>query len=161
MRVGCDNPHTYPNVKDPITKGVWSPLSRSHKLVAYPICEVDMPKVRVVVLSSHSLYGEGILTCLKAYQNALELLVIDAEHTDALDQIIAIQPSAVILDAGDHDVAVQCPLGRLLWELPDVRIIHLDTINKGFQLVTSEQHEAEEVQELLAILKPDEEANEG
>ncbi|MCK4740820.1 MAG: hypothetical protein KAS80_00905 [Anaerolineales bacterium] len=120
-----------------------------------------MPKVRVVVLSSHSLYGEGVLARLKAYQSALELHVVYADQTDALDQIIAIQPTAVIVDASDKDANAHCPLGRLLRDLPDVRIIRLDPINKGFQLVTSEQHEAEEVQELLAILKPGKEANEG
>ncbi len=120
-----------------------------------------MPKVRVVVLSSHSLYGEGVLARLKAYQNALELHVVDADQTDALDQIIAIQPAAVIVDASDKDTNANCPLGRLLRDLPDVRIIRLDLIKKGFQLVTSEQHEAKEVQDLLAILKSGTEANKG
>jgi DNA-binding NarL/FixJ family response regulator len=116
---------------------------------------------RVVVLSSHSLYTEGVLSRLKAHSNALELHVVDADQTDALDQIIAIQPTAVIVDASDKNVNAHCPLGRLLRDLPDVRIIRLDPINKGFQLVTSEQHEAEEVQELLTILKSGTEANEG
>ena len=120
-----------------------------------------MPPSRVVVLSSHSLYAEGVLTRLKAHSNALELHVVDADQTDALDQIIAFQPTAVIVDASDKDVNAHCPLGRLLRDLPDVRIIRLDPINKGFQLVTSEQHEAEDVQELLAILKSGKAANEG
>lgn len=119
-----------------------------------------MPKVRVVVLSSHSLYGEGMIARLRAHQNSLELHVVEADQADALDQIIAIQPTAVIVDASDKDTNENCPLGRLLNDLPDVRIIRLDPINQGFQLVTSEQREAEEVQELLAILRPDE-ANEG
>ena len=120
-----------------------------------------MPPSRVVVLSSHSLYAEGVLTRLKAHSNALELHVVEADQTDALDQILAIQPAAVIVDASDKDANAHCPLGRLLRELPNVRIIRLDPINKGFQLVTSEQHDAEEVQELLAILKPGKEADEG
>lgn len=116
---------------------------------------------RVVVLSSHSLYAEGVLSRLKAHSNALELHVVDADRSDAMDQIVAIQPTAVIVDASDKDVNAHCPLGRLLKDLPGVRIIRLDPINKGFQLVTSEQHDAEEVQELLAILKSGTEANEG
>jgi hypothetical protein len=119
-----------------------------------------MPKVRVVVLSSHSLYGEGVIARFRAHENALELHVVEANHTDALDQIVAIQPTAVIVDASDKETNENCPLGTLLRDLPDVRIIRLDPINKGFQLVTSEQHEAEEVQELLAILKPGDEASE-
>ena len=116
---------------------------------------------RVVVLSSHSLYTEGVLSRLKAHSNALKLHVVDADQMDALDQVIVIQPTAVIVDASDKDVNAHCPLGRLLRDLPDVRIIRLDPVNKGFQLVTSEQHEAEEVQELLAILKSGKEVNEG
>ncbi len=118
-----------------------------------------MPLSRVVVISSHSLYTEGVLSRLKAHSSALELHVVDADQTDALDQIIAIQPTAVIVDASDKNVNAHCPLGRLLRDLPDVRIIRLDPINNGFQLVTSEQHEAEEVQELLTILKSGTEAN--
>ena len=120
-----------------------------------------MPKVRVVVLSSHSLYGEGVLARFRAHQNTLELHVVEADQNDALEQIIAIQPTAIIVDASDKVANANCPLGRLLRDLPDVRIIRLDPINKGFQLVTSEQHDAEEVQELLAILKPGKEADEG
>lgn len=116
---------------------------------------------RVVVLSSHSLYAEGVLSRLKAHSNTLELHVVDADRSDAMDQIVAIQPTAVIVDASDKDVNAHCPLGRLLRDLPGVRIIRLDPINNGFQLVTSEQHEAEEVQELLTILKSGTEANEG
>jgi hypothetical protein len=115
---------------------------------------------RVVVLSSHSLYAEGVLSRLKAHSNALELHVVDADQMDSMDQIIAIQPAAVIVDASDKDVNAHCPLGRLLKDLPDVRIIRLDPINKGFQLVTSEQREAEEVQELLTVLKSGKEATE-
>ena len=122
---------------------------------------MDMPKVRVVVLSSRSLYGEGVLARLRAYENTLDLHVVDADHTDALDQIIAIQPTAVIVDASDKDTNDNCPLGKLLRDLPDVRIIRLDPINKGFQLVTSEQRNADEVQELLAILQPGDEADVG
>jgi len=120
-----------------------------------------MPLSRVVVLSSHSLYAEGVLSRLKAHSNALELHVVDADQADAMGQIIAIQPAAVIVDASDKDVNTHCPLGSLLRDLPDVRIIRLDPINKGFQLVTSEQHEAEEVKELLTILKSGIEANKG
>ena len=120
-----------------------------------------MPPSRVVVLSNHSLYAEGVLTRLKAHSNALELHILDVDQTDALDQIIAIQPTAVIVDASDKDINTHCPLGRLLRDLPDVRIIRLDPINKGFQLVTSEQREAQEVQDLLAILKSGTEANKG
>lgn len=108
---------------------------------------------RVVILSSHSLFAEGVLSRLKAHANALELHVVDAEKTDALDQIIAFQPTAVIVCASDIDDNANCPLGRLLRELPDVRIIRLDPMNQGYQLVTSEQYEAEEIQELLGILK--------
>ena len=118
-----------------------------------------MPLSRVVVLSSHSLYAEGVLTRLKAHSNKLDLHVVDAEQRDALEQIITIQPTAVIVDASDKDANEHCPLGRLLSDLPGVRIICLDPINKGFQLVTSEQHDANEVQELLAILKSGNEAN--
>ena len=118
-----------------------------------------MLKVRVVVLSSHSLYVEGVLARLMAFENTLDLHVVDADHTDALDQIIALQPTAVIVDASDKDTNDNCPLGKLLRDLPYVRIIRLDPINKGFQLVTSEQREADEVQELLAILKPGNEAD--
>ncbi|MCK5317108.1 MAG: hypothetical protein KAJ55_04305, partial [Anaerolineales bacterium] len=60
IQVVCDTAHTYPKGYPSISKWVWSRFSPSLNVVTYPICEVDMPKVRVVVLSSHSLYGEGV-----------------------------------------------------------------------------------------------------
>lgn len=115
----------------------------------------------VVVLSSRSLYAEGVLSRLQQYAAQVQLHVVDARHADAMDQIASLSPSAIILDATDAEVARHCPLERLLYEMPELKVIRLNPEQQGFQVVTSQQHPAQEVQDLLDIIelppKPEEE----
>jgi DNA-binding NarL/FixJ family response regulator len=111
-----------------------------------------MPVDRVVILSSQSLYTEGVLSRLKEYQDELDLQVVDAKAEEALTQIVKLDPSAVIIDTTDKVAATGCPLGELLDRLPSLRIIRLNPGQQGFQLVTSETREAKEVHDLIAVI---------
>lgn len=111
-----------------------------------------MPLSRAVILSSQSLYTEGVLSRLKQYRDELDLHVVDAKSEDALAQIVKLDPSAVIIDSTDEIAASGCPLGDLLNELPSLRIIRLDPGEQGFQLVTSEKREAKEVHDLVEVI---------
>lgn len=111
-----------------------------------------MSKPAVVVLSSHTLFTEGVNSRLQLRAEALNLSVIDARSADALEQIIAQQPHVVIVDASDQEASQHCPINQLLASLPALKIIRLDPEQAGFQVVTSAQHIAHEVDDLLGVI---------
>ena len=121
-----------------------------------------MARLKVIVLSSRSLYAEGVLSRLKEHEDQVELRVVDARAEDALDQIVSYAPWAVILDVGDSEASHHCSLAHLLEEIPSLKIVRLDPHRQGFQVVTSQQHPAEEVDDLLEVITrpaPDEDAD--
>ncbi|MBI4771438.1 MAG: response regulator transcription factor [Chloroflexi bacterium] len=108
---------------------------------------------RVVILSSRSLFVEGIASRLKQ-QMALELLTVDSRQDDALAQVIAARPTAVILDATDPDVTRHCPLSKLLSAMPSLKVIRLDPQQEQVQVVSSEQRPVGEVRDLIEVIEP-------
>jgi DNA-binding NarL/FixJ family response regulator len=111
-----------------------------------------MTRPTVVVLSSHTLFAEGVTSRLKLREEALNLSVIDAHSADAMDQILTVGPDAVIVDASDKEVGLNCPINELLAAIPALKIIRLDPEQAGFQVVTSTQHIAKEVDDLLEVI---------
>jgi hypothetical protein len=92
-------------------------------------------------------------TRLRQYLGEHELLLLDARQPDALQTVIAAQPQAVILDAGDEEVTRLAPLGVLLSALPGLRILRLDAQRDEIQVVTSQRREAGQASDLIDILK--------
>lgn len=111
-----------------------------------------MTRPSVVVLSSRTLYAEGVMSRLKQHAGELELQMVDARLPDALAQIVSIAPSTIIIDATDAEANQHCPLDQLLKALPELKVICLDPQNQGLQVVTSQQHHAKEIQDLIAII---------
>jgi hypothetical protein len=115
---------------------------------------------KVIVLSSRSLYAEGVLSRLREQAEQVDLQVVDSREADALAQIISCVPAAVIVDTSDAEASHHLSLTRLLEELPSLKIIRLDPQRQGFQVVTSEQHQAEEVHDLIDIIKSSKQSEE-
>ncbi len=113
-----------------------------------------MPSPRVVILSGHSLFTEGVASRLREHIDQLELKVIDPRGTDALGQIKMYQPSAVILDSADPEVAELCPLNEILMTVPEVKVVRLDSRRAQFQVVTSEEKVAGLVKDLVDVIMP-------
>jgi len=107
---------------------------------------------RVVILSGHSLFAEGVASQLRQHQQELELEVVDIRQPDALVQIIAARPSVVILDATDSEVARLGLLSGLPRALPELKIVCLDSQQELIQVVTSEQLPADQVRDLLDVI---------
>ena len=118
-----------------------------------------MSKPTVVVLSSHTLYAEGVTSRLQLRAEALDLRVVDARNKTALDQILTLEPQALIIDASDKEAGLNCPINELLASLPALKIIRLDPEQAGFQVVTSAQHIASEVDDLLTVITGGEHAS--
>ena len=112
-----------------------------------------MVQTRVVILSDQSLFAEGIASRLRQYLQLVELEVVDPRQPDAMAQVTAARPSVVILDvtySGDTQV---CSLGNLLLSFPKLKVICLDLQQEQIQVVTSEQHTAVEVRDLVEEIK--------
>jgi DNA-binding NarL/FixJ family response regulator len=113
-----------------------------------------MASPRVVILSSQSLFTEGVASRLRELIGQLELSVIDPRDTDTLEQIKNFQPSAVILDSADPEVAELCPLNEILKASPAVKVLQLDPRREQFQVVTSEEKVAGLVRDLVDVIMP-------
>src|SRR5574341_706570 len=107
---------------------------------------------RVIILSSHSLFVEGVATRLRQQLAEREVRTVDAHQPDVLNLVIAVRPSVVILDATDTEAAQACPVEDLLKALPSLKIIRLHPQQKQIQVVTSEQRVVDEVRDLIDVI---------
>lgn len=107
---------------------------------------------RVVILSSRSLFGEGVATRLRQHLAESDVQTVDARQPDVLSRVIAVQPTVVILDATDVEAAQACSVGDLLKALPSLKLIRLDPQQKQVQVVTSEQRVVDEVRDLIDVI---------
>ena len=111
-----------------------------------------MASPRVVILSGQSLFTEGVASRLRNHLSQLELVVIDPRGTDAIEQITVSQPSSVIMDASDAEVAELCPLPEILTVVPKVKVLRLDPQREQVQVVSSEQKIAVQVRDLVDMI---------
>lgn len=108
---------------------------------------------RIVILSGHSLFVEGIATRLQQMPNRVEVVFIDPNLGDYLEQITSIQPSAVLIDAQDAKNAQCCLLCELLLAFPDITLLRLAVDQTDVQVVVSQRHRLQEVQDLIDVFE--------
>ena len=114
-----------------------------------------MTRTRVVILSGHSLFAEGIASRLQHVER-VEVVFVDPEQEAYLDQIAEIQPSTVFIDALDDKTTQCCLLCELLIAFPDITLVRLTVDQKDVQVIASQKQCFEEVQDLIEILLPPE-----
>lgn len=110
-------------------------------------------RTRVVILSGHSLFAEGVASRLKKHLDRLDLQVVDIADQDVLSKIVSLNPATVILDAIDADSSNAIPLSALLKALPEVTVIRLDPQQSQVQVVTSEERMLGEVKDLIEVIQ--------
>jgi DNA-binding NarL/FixJ family response regulator len=108
---------------------------------------------RLIILSNHSLFAEGVASRLRQYPERVDVRFVDPQQADYLDQIKEIRPSAVIIDAADTDRTQCCLLCDLLMALGNVKLIRLEVQHKDIQIVTSSQHSLAEVRDIIDIVE--------
>ena len=107
---------------------------------------------RIVILSGHSLFAEGVASRLRQYPQRVDVRFVDPQQLDYVDQITAIQPSAVIIDAADTDTTQCCVLCDLLSALENVTIVRLEVQKKDIRVITSVRQQFDEVRDILDII---------
>lgn len=108
---------------------------------------------RVVILSGHSLFVEGISTRLRQVLASDEIETIDARHDDAIARVAAAQPAIVILEASDVDVENSCSLSALLNVLSSLTVIRLDRDQDFIQVVTTKKQAVGQVGDLIDMIR--------
>ena len=109
-------------------------------------------RTRVVILSGHSLFAEGVASRLKKHLDRIDLQVVDINLEDVLSKLVSLKPATVILDAMDAETRNLIPLSKLLKALPAVTIIRLDPQHTRVQVVTSKEHKLGEVKDLIKVI---------
>jgi DNA-binding NarL/FixJ family response regulator len=112
-----------------------------------------MDKKRVVILSNHSLFAEGVATRLRQEQQRLEIHYLDPHQQRFIEQIAALQPDGVIINATDTESEQICTLCTLLADLPTIRIIRLAVQEQDVQVITSQRLVFAEVLDLVDLLE--------
>jgi hypothetical protein len=113
-----------------------------------------MPKIRVVILASPSLFVEGVASRLRGLEMNAQILTIDPRASDAVEQTIAAGPQAVIFDSADLAPRRESAWTQLLQALPGLRILDLDSRTQRVRVVTSEEHTADDIRDLIHYLQP-------
>ncbi len=111
-----------------------------------------MGQMCVVILSGRSLFAEGIASRLREHLQLAEFEIVDPRQPDAMAQIAAAQPSIVILDGTDSGVTQFYFLSKLLFSFPKLKVICLDPQQEQIQVVSSEQHPALKVRDLVEVI---------
>jgi DNA-binding NarL/FixJ family response regulator len=113
----------------------------------------DLMPNRLIILSEHTLFAEGVASRLRQYPERVDVRFVDPQQPDYLDQIKKIRPSAVIINAAETDGTQCCLLCDLLIALANVTIVRLEIQDKDIQIVRSWQHSLTEVKDILKIIE--------
>ena len=110
-----------------------------------------MPRTRVLVLTAHSLFTEGVANRLGQESERIDLEVVDSSDAAAVSKVMQDTPTVVLFEA--HDVNVECvsPLVELLGK-SEVRVIRLDPVRDEVQVVTSHRRSLEEPKDLIDLV---------
>jgi hypothetical protein len=111
-----------------------------------------MMQNQIVILSSHSLFADGIASRLRQYPQRASVQFIDPRQPDYIAEIKNLRPVAVLMDAADTGIGQCCLMCDLLLNLLDVTIIRLEVQRKDIQVVTSVQQSIDEVKEIIDII---------
>ncbi len=110
-----------------------------------------MPRTRVLVLTAHSLFTEGVANRLGQELERIDLHVVDSSDADAVSKMMEDAPAVVLFEAHDENVECASPLVELLGKR-EVKVIRLDPGRDEVQVVTSERRSLEDPKDLLGLV---------
>jgi len=107
----------------------------------------------IVILSSHSLFADGVASRLREYPQRIDVRFVDPQQPDYIEQINAIQPAAIVIDAANGESPQCCPLCNLLVSFSNLTIFYLEAQQNDIQIVTSVRHSLNEIRDLIDIVE--------
>ena len=108
---------------------------------------------RLIILSNHSLFAEGVASRLRQYPERVDVRFVDPQQADYLEQIKEIRPHVVVIDAADTDSAQGCLLCDMLMALVNMTLIRIEVQSKDIQVITSSRHPLAEVRDIIDIVE--------
>jgi hypothetical protein len=114
--------------------------------------EMSLTPPCIVVLSTQTLFAEGLVAKLRQNAEKYQLRSLDAQLPDVMAQLAAYQPSLVLLDATDVSVCDRHLLDDLLTALPALTIVRLDPQQGQLQVVTSQQRTITRMADMVAVI---------
>ena len=109
--------------------------------------------MRVVILSTHSLFTEGVASRLREYPQHVDVRFVDPQQQDYIEQLRSIQPAAIVINALDSNNSPSCLLCDLLMSFFTVMIILIGSHQEDIQIITSTLHPLNQVRELIEIIE--------
>jgi DNA-binding NarL/FixJ family response regulator len=109
--------------------------------------------IHVIILTTHSLFAEGVACRLKNFSERVQITVVDPRQPDVIDHIMKTEPEALILDVHDAQADHVCSMITNLSKLSRLKIIRLDAQHDQIQVITSRKFLAGEVQDLIDIIE--------
>jgi DNA-binding NarL/FixJ family response regulator len=114
----------------------------------------SVSRTRVVVLTAHSMFTEGIATRLGQFLDQIDLQVVDSREEGCLAEIREAQPAVVVLEANDENIDRFCSLDEILAVAPEVKVIRLDRDLDQIHVVTSEIRNVDQPGDFIGMLLP-------
>jgi hypothetical protein len=108
----------------------------------------------IAIFSNHILLAEAIASRLRQHLSSVQFELISPDQPNAVEQIVNINPVAVILDTTDGEIFRHNPIHILLQVLPNVKIICVSLQQEQIQVVSSQMCNAGSVRDLLAFISP-------
>ncbi|MBT3391807.1 MAG: hypothetical protein HN413_15520 [Chloroflexi bacterium] len=111
-----------------------------------------MMRKQVVILSKHSLFSQGVASRFEQFPERVAFHFIDPQEQEYIEQIVKLQPSAVVLNSSEVDWNRRCLLCALLSAIREITIIRLSVDERPVQVIRSQQSQLDEVRDLLDLL---------
>lgn len=115
---------------------------------------VSVSRTRVVVLTAHSMFTEGIAARLGQFLDQIDLQVVDSRGPGSLAHIRDAQPAVVVLEANDENIDRFCSLDEIMAVAPEVKVIRLDRDLDRIHVVTGELRTVDQPDDFIGMLLP-------
>jgi chemotaxis response regulator CheB len=108
--------------------------------------------MRVLILSSHPLFGQGVESLLRQ-QAGMEIVGREADVDSAIERIKELQPEVVILDSGAPACDPTPAVMRILREGVGTKVIGLNLQDNTMCIYRGEQRVVKEVADLMEAIE--------
>lgn len=97
-----------------------------------------MPKIRVLILSGHSLFADGAASRLEEESADIESAILDPGMPDILARVVEFNPRVAIIDRDDPSLSGVITIPSIFRALPNLVMVIFDSQEEGIQILTSQ-----------------------
>ena len=113
----------------------------------------NITPLRIAILAKQSLFLEGIANKLKNYPGVVDAYFVTPTFPNAINELIAISPTIILIDAGDIDTT-QLSIPLILDSIPNSKVYRFDLSSDHISIFTSKSLNVRRVNELVEFMQP-------